>query len=316
MVVTIIILTIIGVSIGIILGIYDAKISKQIHDKENIINHFENIIQSKKNELIRIDEQIFKNEQFILFQNTISDEIEDYTKELQQYYNQLQIQYQQCQEQNDAELAAYNQEVAQHKSAIEGAIQEIVKKHLTIEETLKQKIQGYEDKLKAYIEEQKRKEEMNTKLDFYKLKLSDSEISDVIRLMEISVSINQPDILKKLIYKTYFEKKMNDLLGRVVGANSEISAIYKITHIESQKSYIGQTTNVKERWRTHLKRGLGIDTPTTNKFYQSMIELKPWNFTWEILQTCSKEELNEKEKYWIEFFQTNSWGWNSKGGNK
>lgn len=312
----IIILIIIAITTGIALALYDAKLLKQTRDKDNIIKHFDDIIQSKKDTLACIKEQITKNEQFIYFQNTISDEIEDYTKELQQKYDVLQIQYQECQKQNEAELAAYNQELMQHKSALEGAIQEIVKRYLSQEEVLKQKIQGYEEKIQAYIEEQKRKEEMNTKLDFYRLKLSENEISDVIRLIEISSSINQPDILKKLIYKTYFEKKMNDLLGRVVGANSEVCAIYKITHIESQKAYIGQTTNIKDRWRTHLKRGLGIDTPTTNKFYQSMIELKPWNFTWEILQICTKEELNEKEKYWIEFFQTNSWGWNSKGGNK
>ena len=92
--------------------------------------------------------------------------------------------------------------------------------------------------------------------------------------------------------------------------------IYRAYCLITKKSYIGQTTNIKDRWRTHLKRGLGIDTPVTNKFYSSMMQLKPWNFTWEVIEFCPKEQLNEKEKYWIDFHQTNTWGWNSKGGNR
>ena len=63
-----------------------------------------------------------------------------------------------------------------------------------------------------------------------------------------------------------------------------------------------------------MKKGLGIDTPSTNKFYQAMKEFKPWNFTFEVLEFCSKEELNKKENYWINFYQTNSWGYNGNKG--
>ena len=129
--------------------------------------------------------------------------------------------------------------------------------------------------ISAYIEEQKRKEEMSKKQDFYRIVLTDNEINDINKLLLLSNEISQSEILLKLIYKTYFEKKMNELLARVVGPNSEKSGIYKITNIELDKSYIGQCVSFKDRWRTHLKRGLGIDTPTTNKFYQAMKEYKP-----------------------------------------
>ena len=144
--------------------------------------------------------------------------------------------------------------------------------------------------------------------------LSDNEIRDIDKLLSLSSELSQPDILLKLIYKTYFEKKMNDLLTRVVGVNSEKSGIYKITNIELDKAYIGQCVSFKDRWRTHLKKGLGIDTPSTNKFYQAMKEYKPWNFTFEVLEFCSKDELNKKESYWINFYQTNTWGYNGNKG--
>ena len=109
---------------------------------------------------------------------------------------------------------------------------------------------------------------------------------------------------------------INDLVSRVIGANGEVSGIYKITHIDTKMSYIGQAVNLKERWRKHIKCGLGIDTPSTNAFYQAMIKYHPWNFTWEVIEFCPKEKLNELERHYIDFYQTKSWGWNSKGGNK
>ena len=203
-----------------------------------------------------------------------------------------------------------------HCEELQEAIAHVIRTYQTKEAKLVKELQGYEDKISAYIESQKREMEKKDNLEFYKLSLDEFELSDVNRLLELAHSLNQPDVLRKLVYKTYFEKKMNDLLGRVVGVNSNVSGVYKITHIDTGLCYIGQATDIKERWRKHLKCGLGIDTPVTNSFYQGMIKYKPWNFTWEIMSLCPKEKLNEEEKYWIDFYQTKTWGWNSKGGNK
>ena len=46
-----------------------------------------------------------------------------------------------------------------------------------------------------------------------------------------------------------------------------------------------------------FKCGIGIDTPSTNKFYQAMMQDGVENFKFEILEECKKEELNEREKY-------------------
>lgn len=39
-------------------------------------------------------------------------------------------------------------------------------------------------------------------------------------------------------------------------------------------------------------------------------------FTFELLEECSKDKLNEREKFWIDFYQSDKIGMNSKGGNK
>lgn len=307
-------LSVILLIIGCYLGFYFFK--KTITVKLKLLKEYDDLINSKKNIVQQLNKEITKNEEFIYYQNDIGNElcqeIESYKVSCYFYKQEalaLRANSEKC-------LEEYSAEVAAHKAELEQSISTLMTNYVEKAKKLQAIVKNYEDKVKAYIEEQKRKEEMNLKVDFYRLKLSEDEMSDVLKLLEISSSVNQPDVLKKLIYKTYFEKKMNDLLGRVVGANSEITGIYKITHIDSGKSYIGQTVNMKDRWRTHLKRGLGIEAPSSNKFYQSMYEIKPWNFTWEVLETCKKEELNEKEKYWIDFHQTNTWGWNSKGGNK
>lgn len=39
-------------------------------------------------------------------------------------------------------------------------------------------------------------------------------------------------------------------------------------------------------------------------------------FTFELLEECPKEKLNEREKFWIDFYQSDKLGMNSTKGNK
>lgn len=40
------------------------------------------------------------------------------------------------------------------------------------------------------------------------------------------------------------------------------------------------------------------------------------NFAFEILEECPKQQLNEKEKFFIELYQAKDFGYNATGGNK
>ena len=40
-----------------------------------------------------------------------------------------------------------------------------------------------------------------------------------------------------------------------------------------------------------------------------------WSFTFELIEECSKEELNKKEAYWIQMYQSDKFGYNSTKGN-
>lgn len=166
---------------------------------------------------------------------------------------------------------------------------------------------------KAQLEEQRIKEERA----FYSLPINDEDKNNIKVLENIKPQLSKPRILSMLIWSTFFQKPMNTLCNNVLGTDKVVSGIYKITNQLNDKSYIGQSTNIAERWKTHAKCGLGIDTPSNNKLYQEMQRDGIWNFTWEVLEKCPKAELNEKEHFYIKLYDSEAFGLNSnKGINK
>lgn len=166
----------------------------------------------------------------------------------------------------------------------------------------------------AAMEAQLREEEIKNQATFYTLQLSDADKRDVAYLQSIEYNLREARPLRMLIWTTFYRDKVNDLTARVGAAGA--SGIYKITHIDSGISYIGQATNIKDRWVTHVKCSLGIDTPVTSSLYQFTREKGIDNFTFEILEKCPAAELNEKEKFYIDLYQTYDFGLNKTRGNK
>ena len=166
----------------------------------------------------------------------------------------------------------------------------------------------------AAMEAQLREEEIKNQATFYTLQLDEADMRDVSYLRSIEYNLREPRPLRMLIWSTFYRDKVNELAARVgaIGA----CGIYKITHIESGISYIGQARDIKERWISHVKCSLGIDTPATSKLYAFTREKGIDNFTFEILEKCSMAELNEKEKFYIDLYQTYEFGLNATKGNK
>jgi group I intron endonuclease len=117
-----------------------------------------------------------------------------------------------------------------------------------------------------------------------------------------------------LIWSTFYRDRANDLANRAgaVGA----CGIYKITHIDSGLAYVGQARNIKDRWIEHIKCSLGIDTPVTSQLYAFTREKGIENFTFEVLEVCTAADLNEKERTYIDMYQTKDFGLNKTKGNK
>ena len=166
-------------------------------------------------------------------------------------------------------------------------------------------------KLNSAVEANKRAEEIKQKQDFYRLQLTTIDLDEIKRLREVEPYLREKEPLNKVIWKVYYEKPYTDLIGRVVGTGIH-TGIYKITNIENQMCYVGQAVNIADRWKQHIKRGIGAEAPTRNKLYPAMLEVGVENFTFEIVEECDKSKLNEREDYWQEFFHAKDFGYSIK----
>lgn len=85
--------------------------------------------------------------------------------------------------------------------------------------------------------------------------------------------------------------------------------IYKITNIENNKIYIGLTNDWERRKREHFN---GCKT----KYYiDQEISKNPSLFTFEVIDQCeSRVEIEQKEIYWIEYYNSYREGYNKTSG--
>ena len=93
--------------------------------------------------------------------------------------------------------------------------------------------------------------------------------------------------------------------------------IYKITNKINHKSYIGQSTNIEKRWNNHLSSVNNTQDHCYNyPVYRAMRKYGVQNFSFEVLELCSSELLDEREQYWVSYFDTYKNGYNQTvGGN-
>ena len=183
---------------------------------------------------------------------------------------------------------------------------------LTTEEAkLADLVREYRAKADAIVEVNRRAELEKSQKDFYRIVLSNQDIEEIQRLRSVLPYLRDKEPLNKVIYKVYYEKPLLAMIGRVLGPN-KICGIYKITNLDDGKCYVGQSTNVAERWRQHVKRGTGAEAPTNNKLYPILYAVGVENFMFELIEECLPEQLNEREKYYQEVFHAQDYGYSIK----
>ena len=86
--------------------------------------------------------------------------------------------------------------------------------------------------------------------------------------------------------------------------------IYKITNIQNNKVYIGQTIRpIEQRFKRHINDALNniLDT----HFARAIRKYGKENFTIEqIDEAQTQDELNQKEQYWIKYYNSVDEGYN------
>lgn len=92
--------------------------------------------------------------------------------------------------------------------------------------------------------------------------------------------------------------------------------IYKVTCLVNNKIYIGLTNvTVESRWRDHV---YAAHTPSSLdydfKFHRAIRKYGVENFNVETIENIRAEELQERERYWIAYYDSYNCGYNSTLG--
>lgn len=88
-----------------------------------------------------------------------------------------------------------------------------------------------------------------------------------------------------------------------------MTGIYKITNLIDGKTYIGQGLDIFHRWSKHSQ------TPSDSLLHQAINQIGIENFSFQIIELCEKKQLDEREKYWIAYFNSYVKSENSNGYN-
>ena len=237
-------------------------------------------------------------------QNAIDNQQEMSSNAFKNYCDILEKKYKEVEEEHDMEIEALNT-----------AYSNLQLKLLREADEVRSDLDKIKATRAAAIEAARREKDIENNLTFYCLDISDADKTDIAKLEALKPSLNKPRVLSMLIWPTWFQKPLKALSANVVGA-TDATGIYKITNIKTKECYIGQAIHIKDRFVEHAKCGLGIDTPAGNKLYKAIQEFGLWNFSFEVLEECPREQLNEKEKYYIDLYSSYDYGYNSTRGNK
>lgn len=93
--------------------------------------------------------------------------------------------------------------------------------------------------------------------------------------------------------------------------------IYKITNLINGHSYIGQSICIEERWKREKTRAFQPTQHDYNSLLgQAFRKYGLENFKFEILEECSQIELNTREQYYINKYNTYFNGYNQTIGGQ
>lgn len=74
--------------------------------------------------------------------------------------------------------------------------------------------------------------------------------------------------------------------------------IYKITNLLNDKVYIGQSVHIERRFQEHC--GSNVDSYIHNAIQKYGKD----NFKFEVIEQCNPKDLDKREEYWIQFYNS------------
>lgn len=250
-----------------------------------------------KNDKETLDKHICELKDF--GQRQVDEKIKDYEQlRLTQINHSLELEEKRKQELLQQQLDDFITSAAETKKSVNEEIEE-----------LKLLLKEYKSKRDLINQAIVHEKEIHEQQDFYRIVLNESDKEDIQLLNTIEMRLHSREALYKLIYDVFYKKPLNDMINRVL-QGKEFCGIYRITNLKTNEAYIGKSTNIKTRWQNHCKTAIGLGGMARTKIHSAMKEYGIDNFSFEVLEKCTKETYSEREKYWINFYETNVYGYN------
>lgn len=181
-------------------------------------------------------------------------------------------------------------------------------------ETIKSELE-VERRKRAAINEEIRREQLTQKeKDAHRIILSETDKEDIAFLTTIIPKLNHKEILYKLIWSEYLIKPYQNMIKQLFGGRIPKNVIYCIESLDGKQKYIGKTSaDVSKRWSEHIKTSLNIGGVSRSKVHDALY--LHWDeFTFSVIEETTKDQLSAREKYYINFFESDKYGLNIKSG--
>lgn len=292
-----------------------SKIQKEKQDTKNLTILNDGL--RSENKKLEIENNIIKEqtEQYLRQNETLTQEIDENINKLAESAKTLKENEDTLDRVLDNYKLILEEQYQKTEQEYDEHLEKLFQHYDDMQEKELKELEKIRSTRQAAIQAALKEKEIQEQSTFYSLTLNDNDQSDILVLERVKPNLFAPRVLSMLIWQTYFRENMTLLCNRVLGT-TPVTGIYKITNMLTQECYIGQAVDMAKRWKDHAKAGLDIDRPMGNKLYQAMITDGLWNFSWEVIEECAREDLDEKEKFYIELYQSKEYGYNSKGGNK
>lgn len=288
---------------------------KQCKELEQKITDVSNNLSNLEDKKAQLDEAIFRaqeaykievsrtNEEMANFrQQKIADQDAFFAQRDKDKQNELERLFAQHQDEYVKSIIELADETEEKKQEIRDEYEQV-----------KQELTNFQNYYSSLLEPVRAISRAKDEVLFQTIQVSEEERRDIAYLLnEVLPNLQHPDILRKLIWSEFIQKPTNEMLKRTEIDDSP--GIYKITNIDNKKCYVGKSTNVKKRLQDHVKGALGISSISDQKIHREMAREGIWNFTFERLCSCEKDELSSKEKEYIAFFNSTQYGYNIASG--
>lgn len=295
---------------------YDEKTyyeNQEIEEKNRLLKESQEWLEKETKRLTDENTKLLLQKDSTVEQiNTLNSSITAMEKQAQEaadlfYNSKLEVAKENLARSLEAEAQKFEENVASFKVQYDETVAGMMEEYKVLEANVSQ-MRATND---AAVAAAKRAAKLADQQDYYRIQLSDADLHEIELLRQVEPYLRDKEPLNKVIWKCYYEKPTTDMIGRVVGSGTH-TGIYKITEIASGKCYVGQAANISDRWKQHIKRGVGADTPTRNKLYPAMIAAGPENFTFEVVEECDRALLDEREDYWQDYFKAKEFGYSIK----